>query len=66
MIEKRTYECRAKLTNGLALCLTSEVKFDKSMKIKEVEAELREDAAREFSKGSFVFSAKDIKLKRVA
>lgn len=66
MMKTRTYECSAKATKNITLSITSTVEFDESMKIKDVESELREDAAKEFTKDRFKFSAKDIKIKRVA
>jgi hypothetical protein len=61
---RRTYECRAKLS-WCTLCITANVEYDKIQTVAEMEQELKEYAAQEFTVGKYKFTAKDIKLKRI-
>ena len=62
----RQYACRAKLGKGMVICNTVSATYDPSTtKIKDLEQEIKEEVARYLTKGSYKFSAEDIKIKKI-
>jgi hypothetical protein len=62
----RQYECRATIRNSIVICNTVSATYDPSTtKIKDLEQEIKEEVARHFTKGSYKFSAEDIKIKKI-
>ena len=62
----RQYECKATLCKGMVICNTVSATYDPSeTKIKDLEQEIKEEVARYLTKGSYKFSAEDIKIKKI-
>ena len=62
----RKYACRAIIRNSIVICNTVSATYDPSTtKIKDLEQEIKEEVARHLTKGSYKFSAEDIKIKKI-
>ena len=62
----RQYECKATLCKGMVICNTVSATYDPATtKIKDLEQEIKEEVARYLTKGSYKFSAENIRIKKI-
>ena len=64
-MKTRTYKCSTKktATTHFTLSTITTITFEDNTPIKDVEQYLKDEVAREFTKGSCSFTAKDISIK---